>query len=319
MVDRANGRRKPGRQSSATATQDEGSRRAAAPKFDRKTIALVYDFDGTLSPRPMQEYAFLPQIGADAAAFWAESNALAKQTGADPLITYMHLMYRKAKEKGVRIDRADLVAQGRHVELYPGVEDWFDAIGAYVKSHAQSHGVHLRHYLVSSGLTEIVEGTSIYRRFHNVFASEYWFEAYDLPYPKRVITDTGKTQYLFRINKGVEDLGESINQHMPEAARPIPFGNMVYFGDGDTDVPSMAVMRKNGGYAVAVYPAGKSKGRAKCVDLFKAGRCDFLAPADYRDGSDLFRRTCLLLDRILADIRVQEERWRLSRGLGRAS
>jgi hypothetical protein len=319
MVDRANGRRKPGRESSATATQDEGSRRAAAPKFDRKTIALVYDFDGTLSPRPMQEYAFLPQIGADAAAFWAESNALAKQTGADPLITYMHLMYRKAKEKGVRIDRADLVAQGRHVELYPGVEDWFDAIGAYVKSHAQSHGVHLRHYLVSSGLTEIVEGTSIYRRFHNVFASEYWFEAYDLPYPKRVITDTGKTQYLFRINKGVEDLGESINQHMPEAARPIPFGNMVYFGDGDTDVPSMAVMRKNGGYAVAVYPAGKSKGRAKCVDLFKAGRCDFFAPADYRDGSDLFRRTCLLLDRILADIRVQEERWRLSRGLGRAS
>jgi len=319
MVDRANGRRKTGRQSSATATQDEGSRRAAAPKFDRKTIALVYDFDGTLSPKPMQEYAFLPQIGADAAAFWAESNALAKQTGADPLITYMHLMYRKAKEKGVRIDRADLVAQGRHVELYPGVEDWFDAIGAYVKSHAQSHGVHLRHYLVSSGLTEIVEGTSIYRRFHNVFASEYWFEAYDLPYPKRVITDTGKTQYLFRINKGVEDLGESINQHMPEAARPIPFGNMVYFGDGDTDVPSMAVMRKNGGYAVAVYPAGKSKGRAKCVDLFKAGRCDFFAPADYRDGSDLFRRTCLLLDRILADIRVQEERWRLSRGLGRAS
>jgi haloacid dehalogenase-like hydrolase len=318
MVDRANGRRKPGRESSATATQDEGSRKAAAPKFDRKTIALVYDFDGTLSPRPMQEYAFLPQIGADAAAFWAESNTLAKQTGADPLITYMHLMYRKAKEKGVRIDRADLVAQGRHVELYPGVEDWFDAIGAYVKSHAQSHGVHLRHYLVSSGLTEIVEGTSIYRRFHNVFASEYWFEAYDLPYPKRVITDTGKTQYLFRINKGVEDLGESINQHMPEAARPIPFGNMVYFGDGDTDVPSMAVMRKNGGYAVAVYPAGKSKGRAKCVDLFKAGRCDFFAPADYRDGSDLFRRTCLLLDRILADIRVQEERWRLSRGLGRA-
>ena len=319
MVDRANGRRKPGRQSSATATQDEGSRRAAAPKFDRKTIALVYDFDGTLSPRPMQEYAFLPQIGADAAAFWAESNALAKQTGADPLITYMHLMYRKAKEKGVRIDRADLVAQGRHVELYPGVEDWFDAIGAYVKSHAQSHGVHLRHYLVSSGLTEIVEGTSIYRRFHNVFASEYWFEAYDLPYPKRVITDTGKTQYLFRINKGVEDLGESINQHMPEAARPIPFGNMVYFGDGDTDVPSMAVMRKNGGYAVAVYPAGKSKGRAKCVDLFKAGRCDFFAPADYRDGSDLFRRTCLLLDRILSDIRVQEERWRIGRSIDRTA
>jgi phosphoserine phosphatase len=310
MVERANGRRKPAGERSAV---EEETLRAGTPKFDRKTIALVYDFDGTLSPRPMQEYAFLPQIGADAAAFWKETGDLARRERADPLITYMHLMYRKAKEKGVRIDRADLVAQGRHVALFPGVEDWFDAVAAYVKTHAQSNGVQLRHYLVSSGLTEIVEGTSIYRRFHNVFASEYWFEAYDLPFPKRVITDTGKTQYLFRINKGVEDLGQSINQHMPEAARPIPFANMIYFGDGDTDVPSMAVMRKNGGYAVAVHPPGKS--RAKCVELYKAGRCDFFAPADYREGSDLFRRTCLLLDRILADIRVREEKWRLARAM----
>ncbi len=314
MVERANGRRKP-LSEGATPAGGEERKRPSAPKFDRKIIALVYDFDGTLSPRPMQEYAFLPEIGADAAAFWAETNARARRERADPLITYMHLMYRKAKEKGIRIDRADLVAQGARVAFYPGVEDWFDAVAAYVKSHTQSQGVQIRHYLVSSGLTEIVEGTSIYKRFHNVFASEYWFEAYDLPYPKRVITDTGKTQYLFRINKGVEDLGESINQHMPETARPIPFSNMIYFGDGDTDVPSMAVMRKNGGYAVAVYPGGSAKGRSKCVELYRAERCDFFAPADYREGSDLFRRTCLLLDRILADIRVQEERWRLGRGL----
>jgi hypothetical protein len=314
MVERANGRRRAVEEKAADA--GASGRRAPAPRFEKKTIALVYDFDGTLSPRPMQEYAFLPEIGADAAAFWAESNALARRQSADPLITYMHLMYKKAKAKGVRIDRADLVAQGRKVALFPGVEDWFDAIAAYVKSHAQSQGVQLRHYLVSSGLSEIVEGTSIFRRFHNVFASEYWFDAYDLPYPKRVITDTGKTQYLFRINKGVEDLGESINQHMPEAARPIPFANMIYFGDGDTDVPSMAVMRKNGGHAVAVYPPGKSK--SKCLDLYKAGRCDFFAPADYRAGSDLFRRTCLLLDLVLAGIRVEEEKWRVARGLGRA-
>lgn len=279
--------------------------------FEKKTIALVYDFDGTLSPRPMQDYAFLPQIGQDASAFWKESNRLAKEQGADSLITYMHLLYKKAKEAGVRIDRDDLVAQGRNVELYAGVEDWFDALGDYVKLRAESHGVGLRHYLISSGLTEIIEGTHIYKRFHNVFASEYWFEAYDLPYPKRVITDTGKTQYLFRINKGIEDLGNNINEHMPEDARPIPFFNMIYFGDGDTDVPSMAVMRKNGGHAVAVYPPGKAK--KKCVDLFKAKRCDFFAPADYRRGSELFKRTCLLIDRILADIRVQEEKWRIGR------
>src|SRR5262245_30547116 len=143
MVERANGRRRAVEEKAPAMPTVAAGRRAPGPKFEKKTIALVYDFDGTLSPRPMQEYAFLPQIGADAAAFWAESNALAKDTQADPLITYMHLMYRKAKDKGVRIDRADLVAQGRKVELYPGVDDWFDAIAAYVKSHAQSQGVHL--------------------------------------------------------------------------------------------------------------------------------------------------------------------------------
>jgi len=317
MVDRSSGKRVPDSDEEGDARSGADGRRANPPKFEKKTIALVYDFDGTLSPKPMQEYAFLPKINTDPEAFWAESNRLAKEHAADPLITYMHLLYKKAKERNVRIDRGDLVAQGKHVELYPGVEAWFDAIGAYVKEHAQSHGVALRHYLISSGLTEIIEGTSIYKRFHNVFASEYWFEAYDVPYPKRVITDTGKTQYLFRINKGVEDLGESINQHMPEGTRPIPFANMIYFGDGDTDVPSMAVTRKNGGHAVAVYASGQAKGKAKCVDLFKAGRCDFFAPADYRDGSDLFKRTCLLLDRMLADIRVQEEMWRLGREAAR--
>ena len=149
-----------------------------------------------------------------------------------------------------------------------------------------------------------------------MFASEYWFDAYDLPFPKRVITDTGKTQYLFRINKGLEDQFQSINAHMPEAARPIPFSNMIYFGDGETDVPSMALLKKNGGHAIAVHgPVEKKKkggtahhgGEAKCIELFRAGRCDFYAEADYRRGSHLFKRTCLLLDRMLADIRVREE------------
>lgn len=322
MVDR--GERAPGRAKSAhsadkvtapaPARGPAGVR--AAPRFDRKTVALVYDFDGTLCPKPMQEYAFLPKLGIEPESFWRESNRIAREEKADPLITYMHLLYKKAKAKGVVINRQDLVDQGGQVDLFPGVETWFDAVASYVRTHAHSQDVVLRHYLISSGLTEIIEGTAIYPRFHNVFASEYWFEAYEMPYPKRVITDTGKTQYLFRINKGVEDLGDNINQHMPEDARPIPFSNMIYFGDGDTDVPSMAVMRKNGGHAVAVYPPRGSK--AKCVDLFKAGRCDVFAPADYNVGSELFERTCLLLDCILADIRLQEEIWRMGRGLDRA-
>ena len=324
MVERATGRERRGqavRDGAGTLVEAKrsGKGRAVAPAkpmtsgYDKKTIALVYDFDGTLSPKPMQEYSFLPQLGIDPKEFWAECGRIAKAGRADPLITYMHLMYKKAKARGIRIDRADLVAQGRDVELFPGVTEWFGEIANYIKIRAESHGVTLKHYLVSSGLTEIIEGTEIYPHFSNVFASEYWFDAYDLPFPKRVITDTGKTQYLFRINKGIEDLGESINSHMPEAERPIPFSNMIYFGDGDTDVPSMALMRKSGGHAIAVHTPGEA--RAKCVDLFKAGRCDFFAPADYRRGSDLFKRTCLLLDRILADIRVQEEMWKVGRGV----
>jgi hypothetical protein len=283
-------------------------------QFGKKTIALIYDFDGTLCPRPMQEYAFLPKIGEDPEAFWAESNRVAKEHAADPLITYMRLMYEKAKAKKVRIDRADLVAQGKQVEFYPGVMEWFDEIRSYVQSCEAT--VEVRHYLISSGLVEIVEGTPIFDKFHNVFASEYWFDAYDLPYPKRVITDTGKTQYLFRINKGIENLSESINHHMPEAERPIPFSNMIYFGDGDTDVPSMAVVRKNGGHAIAVHSPAEAKtgNPKKCLDLFQAGRCDFFATADYRRSSDLFRRTRLLLDRMLADIRIREEMWRVGQG-----
>ena len=299
-------------QSTARRTVAKPGVKAADPKpakrFDKKTIALVYDFDGTLCPRPMQEYAFLPQIGANPEEFWAESNRLAREQGADPMITYMHLLYKKAKARGVRIDRDDLIAQGGQVEYYPGVADWFEAITDYVRLRDETQSVEVRHYLISSGLMEIIQGTSIFDKFHNVFASEYWFEAYDMPYPKRVITDTGKTQYLFRINKGIEDLGLSINHHMPEDQRPIPFANMIYFGDGDTDVPSMAVVRKSGGHAIAVHPPNEPN---KCVDLFKAGRCDFFAAADYRRASDLFRRTTLLLDRMLADIRVQEEIWRV--------
>lgn len=302
-------------------TAESQAPKKSESKYTKKTIALVYDFDGTLSPKPMQEYAFLPKLGVKAEDFWAECTRVARAQSADPLITYMHLMYKKAKDKNLRIDRKDLVAQGRHVELYPGVESWFGDIAAYIKDRGGIDGITVKHYLVSSGLTEIIEGTKIYKHFANVFASEYWFDAYDLPFPKRVITDTGKTQYLFRINKGIEDLGESINSHMAEDARPIPFSNMIYFGDGDTDVPSMALLKKNGGHAIAVH-APFSSGRAsagatkenrsgqikKCVELFNAGRCDFYAGADYRKGSELFKRTCLLLDRILADIRVQEER-----------
>lgn len=293
-----------------TASRQKGRAQdgTVASAYSKKTIALVYDFDGTLSPKPMQEYGFLPKIGEEPKDFWSEVNGKARAEGADGMIVYMLLMYRKAREKGVQINREELVALGADVELFDGVEAWFEEIEQYVKLRSETE-VSVKHYLISSGLTEIVEGTSIYPHFENVFASEYFFEPYETPFPKRVVTDTNKTQYLFRINKGIEDLGVSINEHMPEELRPVPFSNMIYFGDGDTDVPSMAVTRQNGGAAVAVYSPDEDD--QKCRMLYEAKRVDFFAEADYRRGSDLFRRTCLLIDRILADIRVKEERWAL--------
>ncbi len=276
----------------------------------KKIIALIYDFDGTLSPKNMQEYAFLPKIKINPKSFWQEVRDLSIERQAEPLITYMHLMYQKAQEKNVQILRDDLVAQGRQVEFCPGVEKWFALINAYVKKQSKDT-VQVRHYLISSGLKEIIEGTKIFNHFHNVFASEYYFDAYQLPYPKRVITDTSKTQYLFRINKGVEDVNLSINSHMPEEQRPIPFSQMIYFGDGETDVPSMAVTRQNKGFAIAVYP--KQKSAKICKDLFNVGRVDFYAQADYTKGSPLHKRTTLLIDHILCDIKVREEKASLDR------
>ena len=274
-------------------------------KLKRNIIALIYDFDGTLSPQPMQEYTVLPEIGVAPGDFWDAVNKEAAKTGGEPIITYMRLMYEHADAKKVPITRDDLKGLGQNVPYFKGVEDWFDLINDYVDARSDSR-IETRHYIISSGLKEILEGVSIYHRFHNVFASEYFFDHYGrATYPNRVITDTTKTQYLFRINKGVEDLAKSINSHMPEARRPIPFSNMIYYGDGLTDVPSMAVTRQNGGYSMAVYAPRRSAKSGKA--LFEAGRVDFYAAADYREGSDLHRRTRVILDKVIAGILLAEE------------
>jgi phosphoserine phosphatase len=266
---------------------------------------MVYDFDGTLSPQPMQEYTVLPEIGVDPDEFWSDVAREVEKTGGEDIITYMRMMYERAEEKRAHIGREHLGEMGRRVEYFNGVEDWFDLVNEHV---AQKSGgeVTARHYIVSSGLREILEGVSIYGHFHNVFASEYYFDHHGrATYPKRVITDTTKTQYLFRINKGVEDLSRSINSHMPEEERPIPFANMIYFGDGLTDVPSMAVTRNNGGHAIAVHAPGKDDGA--CRELFAERRCDLYAPADYGEGSPLHRRALLIIDKIIANILLQNE------------
>jgi hypothetical protein len=270
-------------------------------EYPHKTIAIVYDFDGTLSPLSMQEYTVFPELGIDPKSFWAEVKTVTKANEATEVLTYMRLMAERIAQGSLPINRERLRQLGANVPYFPGVETWFDRVNRFVQEQTSGY-VKVRHYIVSAGLKEILEGVSIAKNFHAIFASQYHFDAFGRPtFVNRVITDVSKTQYLFRINKGVEDLSLPVNDHMPEEDRPIPFCNMIYIGDGDTDVPSMAVTRKNGGHAFAVYPPGGKIG--KCDDLFKAGRVDAYFEADFSPNTRLEIFLKGLLKKMFAEIR----------------
>ena len=280
---------------------------AMPERFFHDTIALVYDFDGTLSPQPMQEYTVLPKIGVEPAKFWEVVNREARESESDPMLVYMRHIIEALEREKVDVKRADFARMASSIVYFPGVTTWFGRMNAYVARRSKRR-VKLKHYLISAGQKEILDGVPIRRHFRRIYASEYHFNHHGVAtFPKRLVTDTMKTQFLFRINKGIENVSDSINEHMPESERPIPFPNMVYVGDGMTDVPSMALTKKNGGHAVAVYNPRGERGRATCVKLLDAGRVDFVAEADYRKASRLSRRVELLLDAIIADIAYRRE------------
>jgi 2-hydroxy-3-keto-5-methylthiopentenyl-1-phosphate phosphatase len=277
-----------------------------AIRFFQNTIALVYDFDGTLSPQPMQEYTVLPKIGAKPAEFWAKVNREARETESDKMLVYMRHIIEALELAKVDVKREDFAAMARKIVYFPGVATWFARVNAYVKRRSRGQ-VKIQHYLISAGQKEILDGVSIRKHFKRIYASEYHFNHHGVAtFPKFLVTDTLKTQFLFRINKGLEAVNDSINEHMPENKRPIPFQNIIYVGDGMTDVPSMALTKKSGGHAVAVYDP-RGGGRATCMKLLDAGRVDFIATADFRAASKLSRRVELLLDAIIADIAYHRE------------
>jgi 2-hydroxy-3-keto-5-methylthiopentenyl-1-phosphate phosphatase len=278
------------------------------PKFRHNVIALVYDFDGTLTPQPMQEYTVLPEIGIRKGKdFWKAVEKEALATGGEEIVTYMRLMIEMSEHRHYPVTPAVLKSLAKNIRYYPGVNGFFERITAYVGTQLDA-GVELRHYVISAGLKEIICGASIARHFYKIFASEYHYDEYNRAvFPKVIVNDTLKTQFIFRINKGREALHENINLHMPPAIRPIPFQNILYIGDGLTDVPCMTVIRKNGGYALAVYEPGNEKGLKTCKELLRAGRVDFIAEADYRKNKELDRLVKLLLNNIVEGIRYARE------------
>ena len=222
----------------------------------RKTIAaLMYDFDKTLCTKDMQEYNFIPNLGMTAKQFWNESGTLAQNEKMDPILAYMYLMIQKANAAQQPIRRQDFVAAGKNIEFFPGVLDWFDRINAF----GEQCGVSVEHYIISSGVKEIIEGTQLKGKFKKIYASEFHYDpSGKADWPKLAVNYTGKTQFLF--------------------------SHMIYIGDGLTDVPCMKLVKLNGGKSIAVF---QNRKRKQAEQLLHDKRVDFITPANYSAGSEL--------------------------------
>lgn len=246
-------------------------------------IAIMYDFDKTLCTRDMQEYDLIPKLNMSASDFWAEANDFGRAQKMDGILAYMYTCVKRCREKGVSLKRESFVSGGRSVELYKGVESWFDRINAFGKEQ----GARIEHYVISSGMKEIIEGTSIADKFTEIFACEFYYdEDGNAAWPKTAVNYTNKTQFVYRINKGVLDVSNDVdlNRSMPDDSKRVPFTNMIYIGDGLSDVPCMKMMKAYGGQAIAVY---QEDSREKVEELLLKDRVDFIFPADYSDGGDL--------------------------------
>lgn len=266
-------------------------------------MAISYDFDGTLAPGNMQEYDFIPALKTKPGAFWTEAGRLAEEHEMDQILAYMHLMLAEAHKAHVAVRKSDFKSFGKSIQLFPGVQDWFHRINAYAKSK----GVRLDHFIISSGIREMVEGTPINREFKKVYASGFMFDHNGVAcWPALAVNYTTKTQYLFRINKGSLDVHDNsvINKFVPKEQRPVPFEHMIFVGDGETDIPCMRLVKDQGGHSIAVYNPNKRGAKEHARKLIDDGRATLAAPADYRDGGIIDLAVKAIIDRIEATARI---------------
>ena len=247
----------------------------------KPTIAFMYDFDKTLCDQDMQNYTFIPNLNMSIDQFWDETDNFAKKNYMEGILGYMYYMMYKCKEKGIPFTQEYLRSMGKNVNFYKGVRNWFQRINQY----GESLGVNIEHYIISSGIKDIIEGSSIKNEFKKIFACQYYFdENGNAVWPKIAINYTQKTQYIFRISKGFYDETDTKKVNDKMAERVIPYQNMIYIGDGITDVPCMTVVKKQGGISIAIYPKGK---KDKVVPLLLDNRVNYICAADYQEGSDL--------------------------------
>lgn len=261
---------------------------------EKPVLALMYDFDRTLSPKDMQEYAFIPGLGMAADDFWKECQATADRHKMDSILAYMWVMIKKSRGK-MLVTHDTLRQLGESVQLFPGVKSWFHRVNHY----AEKKGMKAEHYIISSGLKEIIEGTPIADEFQEIYAASFCYDEEGVPvWPAMAVNYTSKTQFLFRINKGVPDVTDNrgLNEYMPEDRRRVPFRNMIYIGDGLTDVPCMKLTKVNGGHSIAVYQEDRSEVNLMILH----GRVDFIIPADYSRGSEMEQAVFDIIDQASA-------------------
>jgi hypothetical protein len=271
-----------------------------AMSVPQNTIALIYDYDQTLSPTYMQEEALFPVFGINSEQFWKRCGELVKDQGYDNELAYMKVMLDYLEMD--RPTNAELRKLGERLTFYKGLPDMFEEFKTgLLSAEHEAYGITVEHYIVSSGLKALIEGSRLAPYVKAIFGCEFAEDAQGrITFPRRVISHTQKTQFLFRINKGMLDMSQDVNDHMAPDLRPIPFTNMVYIGDGPTDVPCFTVMRRSGGKAIAVYNAEDPTRTSfkKCYQLsVHADRVKNIAPSDFRAGSHL---------RLLIEEMVQE-------------
>ena len=269
------------------------------------TIALIYDFDGTLAAGNMQEYDFIPAVGKSNFEFWNEANHLAEEQDADQILTYMALMIRSAQAKGLSLRREAFQESGKKVELYEGVLEWFDRINKY----GEERGVRVLHYINSSGMKEIIEGTPIADKFRKIYACSFLYNVDGIAYwPGVAVNYTNKTQFIFKINKGVESVYDTkqVNQYMEEKERPVPFSRMIYVGDGTTDIPCMRLVKNFGGHSIAVYNPKDEAKRGEMSTLIRDNRVNHVCPANYSEGSEMDTVVKAIIDKCDADYKLSQ-------------
>ena len=263
-------------------------------------IALIYDFDGTLSPGNMQEFGFIQAVGQTPEEFWTKSDSIAIGQDASNILAYMKLMFDEAKRNDISLTREGFREFGKDIELYEGVKGWFKLVNEY----ADSRGVKVEHYINSSGLKEIIEGSVIAKEFKHIFAGTFIYDEKGVAeWPGIAVDYTAKTQFLFKISKGIFSSRDSkmVNESSTDDEKRITFSNMIYFGDGETDIPCMKIVNMFGGHSIAVFDPRNEKKRAAAQKLLKQGRVRFISPANYTKDSRTYRLVCSIIDKIKAD------------------